>query len=84
MTFRKLEEPEIERYLDTDEPYDKAGAYGIQGMAAHFASRLSGCFYNVVGFPLTNFWVSLGRITKGEAERYRTYKPTPDLLAAGS
>lgn len=53
--FRKLTSSEIEFYLNTDEPYDKAGAYGIQGHAALFVERLEGCYFNVVGFPVVAF-----------------------------
>lgn len=50
--FRSLSTLEIERYVDTGEPYDKAGAYAIQGQAAAFVERLDGCYTNVVGLPL--------------------------------
>ncbi|NLM17956.1 MAG: septum formation protein Maf [Candidatus Riflebacteria bacterium] len=53
--FKTLSEKELQRYLDTDEPYDKAGAYGIQDLAALFVERLDGCYYNVVGFPVAAF-----------------------------
>lgn len=46
-----LSEEEIESYLDTEEPYDKAGAYGIQGRAALFVERITGDYNNVVGLP---------------------------------
>lgn len=53
--FRKLSQKDIDTYLDTDEPYDKAGAYGIQGFAALFAERIEGSYFNVVGFPVVAF-----------------------------
>ncbi len=53
--FRKLTEKDIETYLDTKEPYDKAGAYGIQGHAALFVEKIEGCYFNVVGFPVVAF-----------------------------
>lgn len=53
--FRNLTEKDIETYLDTDEPYDKAGAYGIQGHAALFVEKIEGCYFNVVGFPVVAF-----------------------------
>lgn len=52
VTFRKLFPAEIKRYLATPEPYDKAGAYGIQERAGSFVSRLAGCYVNVVGLPV--------------------------------
>ena len=53
--FRKLSDKDIETYLDTDEPYDKAGAYGIQGHASLFVEKIEGCYFNVVGFPVVAF-----------------------------
>lgn len=52
VTFFSLSNEEIEAYLDSEEPYDKAGAYGIQGKAALFVERISGDYYNVVGLPV--------------------------------
>ena len=52
VTFRKLSDREIERYVDSGEPMDKAGAYGIQGGAAVFAEKLCGDYYNVMGLPV--------------------------------
>ena len=53
--FRTLRSEEIEWYIQTGEPYDKAGAYAIQGAGRIFIKRIEGCYYNVVGFPLTLF-----------------------------
>jgi septum formation protein len=50
--FDTLTDDEIERYVASGEPMDKAGAYGIQGLAAPFIERIDGCYFNVVGFPL--------------------------------
>ena len=52
VTFRQLSEEEIRDYVATGEPMDKAGAYGIQGGAGKFVSRLDGSFENVMGFPV--------------------------------
>ena len=49
VTFRKISKDEIERYVSTKEPYDKAGAYAAQGIAAIFVEKIEGCFNNVVG-----------------------------------
>ena len=52
VTFSTLEIPLIEAYLATDEPWDKAGAYGIQGIAGSFVRRIDGSYSSVVGLPL--------------------------------
>ena len=52
VTFRALSEREIEAYWASGEPCDKAGSYGIQGLAAVFVSRLEGSYSAVVGLPL--------------------------------
>ena len=53
--FRKMTSREIEWYVQTSEPFDKAGAYAIQGLGRIFINRIDGCYYNVVGFPLALF-----------------------------
>lgn len=50
--FYKLTDEEIEAYVNTKEPMDKAGAYGIQGKGATLVKRINGDFYNVVGLPV--------------------------------
>ena len=52
VTFRELGEKEIEDYIATGEPMDKAGAYGIQDQAAIFVEAMDGDYYNVMGLPL--------------------------------
>ena len=52
VTFRELDSDEIHRYVQSGEPMDKAGAYGIQGRAALFIDRIDGDYYAVVGLPL--------------------------------
>ena len=52
VTFRTLHQPEIDAYVATGEPMDKAGAYAIQGRAAVFVSRLEGSYSGVMGLPL--------------------------------
>ena len=53
VTFWPLAWSQVEQYLATDEPYDKAGAYGIQGGAAAFVRGIQGCYFNVVGLPVS-------------------------------
>jgi septum formation protein len=57
--FRRITRSEIDRYVLTGEPLDKAGAYGIQGMGALFVDRIEGCFYNVVGLPVARLYAML-------------------------
>jgi septum formation protein len=52
VTMRTLSDEEIAAYIQTGEPRDKAGAYGIQGYAARWIPRIHGCYFNVVGLPL--------------------------------
>ena len=50
--FRELRAGEIDTYVASGEPMDKAGAYGIQGLASQFVERIDGCYFNVMGLPL--------------------------------
>ena len=52
VTFRKLDEDIIARYIASGEPMDKAGAYAIQGIGAVLIRSINGCYSNVVGLPL--------------------------------
>lgn len=54
--FVQLSREQCEAYLATDEPWDKAGGYGIQGLAGAFVSGIDGSYSNVVGLPLTQTW----------------------------
>lgn len=56
VTFRRLKSDEIDAYIATGEPLDKAGAYGIQGVGGLWVSALHGCYFNVVGLPLSVLW----------------------------
>ena len=58
--FRSLSRKEIENYVASGEPMDKAGAYGIQGGAALFCERMAGDYYNVMGLPVCR----LGQVLK--------------------
>jgi septum formation protein len=50
--FAPLSPEDLAHYLATEEPFDKAGAYAIQGRAGRYIPRIDGCYYNVVGLPL--------------------------------
>lgn len=54
-----LTDDEIEEYINTDEPYDKAGAYGIQGIFARFIYKIEGDYYNVMGLPVSRLYHEL-------------------------
>lgn len=62
VTMREMTDDEIIRYVDTGEPMDKAGAYGIQGKAAVFVSGICGDYYNVVGLPICKTHQELERM----------------------
>jgi len=53
VSFLELEDAEIEEYTRSGEPYDKAGAYAIQGLASKFITGIEGCYHNVVGLPVS-------------------------------
>ena len=69
VTFRPLTSWEIEDYVNTGGALDKAGAYGIQDRSGLFVDRIEGCFYNVVGFPLTKFYEGLKKLLDTETLR---------------
>lgn len=60
--MRHILPEEIDWYVASSEPFDKAGGYGIQGKAAVFVERLNGCYYNVVGLPLAALWCIFGSL----------------------
>ncbi|MDQ2834262.1 MAG: Maf family protein [Acidobacteriota bacterium] len=66
VTFNQITEAEIARYVSSGEPFDKAGAYGIQGYAARWVPRIEGCYFNVVGLPIARV-IALLAEAKGSA-----------------
>ena len=64
VSFRKLEDEEIIRYVQSGSPFDKAGGYGIQDQGALFVEKIDGCFYNVMGLPLTKLYQALGKFIR--------------------
>ena len=59
MNVAPMTENEIEAYISTDEPYDKAGAYGIQGLFGKFIEGIKGAYFNVVGLPVPRLYEEL-------------------------
>ncbi len=57
--FDEMTEDEIESYIETKEPYDKAGAYAVQGLASLYVNRLEGDYFNVVGLPVNLLYKTL-------------------------
>ncbi|HVP48301.1 MAG TPA: Maf family protein, partial [Bryobacteraceae bacterium] len=56
VTFSKMSDAEIAEYIRSGEPMDKAGAYGIQGIASRWVTRVEGCYFNVVGLPVARVY----------------------------
>lgn len=62
VTFESLGEEKIEDYIASGEPFDKAGAYAIQGRGGRFISRIEGCYFNVMGLPLARLYSLLSKL----------------------
>ena len=62
--FTDLSREDITRYIDSGEPFDKAGAYAIQGQASVFIEKVEGCFYNVVGLPIQRLFSMFRKLEK--------------------
>ena len=60
--FFDLDDETINWYLDTGEPFDKAGAYGIQGYGRVLVEKIDGDYYSIMGFPISNFLKNLRKI----------------------
>ena len=60
--FFDLDDETINWYLDTGEPFDKAGAYGIQGYGRVLVEKIDGDYYSIMGFPISNFFKNLRKI----------------------
>jgi septum formation protein len=62
VTFARLDQKEIDAYVASGEPFDKAGGYAIQGRAGRYIPRIEGCYFNVVGLPLARLYALLGEL----------------------
>lgn len=62
VTFRSLDDEEIWAYIRSGEPMDKAGAYGVQGLAAILVERIEGCYFTVIGLPVPKLYLALRQL----------------------
>ena len=67
VSFCLLTDEEINKYIEKFKPYDKAGSYGIQDGFSVYVEKINGCFYNVMGFPISRFHKFYKAIKKGES-----------------
>ena len=66
VSFCYITDEEIDKYIDKYKPYDKAGSYGIQDGFSVYVEKINGCFYNVMGFPISRFHKFYKAIAKGD------------------
>ncbi len=64
VTFHSLSKEEISTYIDTEEPFGKAGSYAIQGVGCTLVEKICGCYYNVVGLPISSVMKDLIEISE--------------------
>jgi septum formation protein len=69
VTFAVMSHDEIDAYIATNEPFDKAGAYGIQGIGGRYVTHIEGCYFNVMGLPLARLWTLLREFGWKESQR---------------
>jgi septum formation protein len=62
--FLPISDRELDEYVRSGEPMDKAGAYAIQGLASKFIDRIEGCYFNVVGLPISLVYYYLKELTR--------------------
>jgi len=62
VTFKELNDKEIQQYINLGEPFGKAGSYGIQGPALAFVEKIEGCYPNIMGLPVNNLLKNLKKM----------------------
>jgi septum formation protein len=77
--FLKISGADIDDYIATGEPFDKAGAYGIQGIGGRFVASIDGCYFNVMGLPLARVWSMLRDLGYANASVGRVWSALRDL-----
>lgn len=75
--FRRLSRENLDWYISTGEYRDKAGAYAIQGYASLFVDRIEGCYFNIVGFPVSVFYLLCRRLDLPLLRRLRRTTAQP-------
>jgi septum formation protein len=68
--FSALSDEEIDTYIATREPMDKAGAYAIQGIASRWVERIDGCYFNVVGLPVPRVYRMLNKLRRATGSSF--------------
>ncbi len=63
VTFADLDDQEIQKYVDTEEPMDKAGAYAVQGIASRYITRIHGDYYSIMGLPVSMVYEELKNLS---------------------
>lgn len=71
VSMRQANRVELIRYIETGEPLDKAGSYGIQGLASVYVSGIRGCYFNVVGLPIFKMALMLRELGIDVSEYWR-------------
>ena len=79
VTFAELSDAMIDAYVDTKESMDKAGGYGMQAIGGQFISKINGCYFNVVGFPLQLCCAELRQFLGLDAEKEVEMKHDDEL-----